>query len=100
MNPSERLITSSQNSQTGAARRSLASARLSSRPIARSSRSGSGWEARVVCDGIIAVGNAHKDKVKLTFAQGAQLPDPDKIFNAASEATGGEPSIFSKAKRE
>jgi hypothetical protein len=33
-------------------------------------------------DGIIAVGNAHKDKVKLTFAQGARLPDPDKLFNA------------------
>ena len=32
--------------------------------------------------GLIAVGNAHKDKVKLTFAQGASLPDPDKIFNA------------------
>src|SRR5579859_6199389 len=33
-------------------------------------------------DGIIAVGNAHKDKVKITFAHGAQLPDPDKVFNA------------------
>jgi hypothetical protein len=33
-------------------------------------------------DGIIAVGNAHKDKVKLTFAHGANLPDPDKLFNA------------------
>jgi hypothetical protein len=33
-------------------------------------------------DGIIAVGNAHKDKVKLTFAHGASLPDPDKLFNA------------------
>ena len=33
-------------------------------------------------DGIIAVGNAHKDKVKLTFSHGADLPDPDKIFNA------------------
>ena len=33
-------------------------------------------------DGIIAVGNAHKDKVKLTFASGASLPDPDKLFNA------------------
>jgi len=33
-------------------------------------------------DGIIAVGNAHKDKVKLTFAQGAKLADPDKVFNA------------------
>jgi hypothetical protein len=32
--------------------------------------------------GIIAVGNAHKDKVKLTFAHGASLPDPDNLFNA------------------
>ena len=36
-------------------------------------------------DGIIAVGNAHKDKVKLTFANGAILPDPDKLFNAGLE---------------
>src|SRR5271168_976632 len=33
-------------------------------------------------DGMIAVGNAHKDKVKLTFAHGASLRDPDKLFNA------------------
>jgi hypothetical protein len=33
-------------------------------------------------DGIVVVGNAHKDKVKLTFANGASLPDPDKLFNA------------------
>jgi hypothetical protein len=33
-------------------------------------------------DGLIAVGNAHKDKVKLTFNQGASLPDPDQLFNA------------------
>jgi hypothetical protein len=32
--------------------------------------------------GIIAVGNGHKDKVKLTFSHGASLPDPDKLFNA------------------
>lgn len=31
--------------------------------------------------GIIAVGNPHKDKVKLTFSHGASLPDPDKLFN-------------------
>lgn len=31
--------------------------------------------------GNIVVGNAHKEKVKLTFAQGAHLPDPDKLFN-------------------
>ena len=33
-------------------------------------------------DGMIAVANAHKGKVKLTFAYGASLPDPDKLFNA------------------
>ena len=33
-------------------------------------------------DGIIVVGNAHKDKVKLTFSHGASLPDPGKLFNA------------------
>ena len=32
-------------------------------------------------DGMIAVGNAHKDKVKLTFSHGASLPDPEKLFN-------------------
>ena len=36
-------------------------------------------------DGIIAVGNAHKGKVKLTFDQGARLPDPAKLFNASLE---------------
>src|SRR5580698_9163822 len=36
-------------------------------------------------DGIIAVANAHKGKVKLTFAYGASLPDPDKLFNASLE---------------
>ncbi len=32
--------------------------------------------------GMYAVGNAHKDKVKLTFCHGAQLEDPKGIFNA------------------
>ena len=32
--------------------------------------------------GIVAVGNAHKDKVKLTFMYGARLADPGKLFNA------------------
>lgn len=35
--------------------------------------------------GIIAVANAHKGKVKLTFDHGARLPDPDKLFNAGLE---------------
>jgi hypothetical protein len=33
-------------------------------------------------DGMIAVANAHKGKVKVTFAHGAHLADPDKLFNA------------------
>jgi hypothetical protein len=36
-------------------------------------------------DGMIAVANAHKGKVKLTFAYGAKLQDPDKLFNAGLE---------------
>jgi hypothetical protein len=36
-------------------------------------------------DGIIAVANAHKGKVKLTFDYGAKLADPDKLFNAGLE---------------
>ena len=34
------------------------------------------------CDGMIAVANAHKEKVKLTFAHGAKFQDRDKLFNA------------------
>ena len=37
------------------------------------------------CDGIIAVGNAFKGRVNVTFAYGASLPDPDKLFNAGFE---------------
>ena len=33
------------------------------------------------CDGNICVATVCKDKVKLTFAQGAKLGDPDKLFN-------------------
>ena len=36
-------------------------------------------------DGMIGVANAHKDKVKLTFAHGARLPDPERLFNAGLE---------------
>lgn len=37
-------------------------------------------------DGIICTGETYKDKVKLTFAQGASLKDPFKLFNASLEA--------------
>jgi len=36
-------------------------------------------------DGLILVANAHKDKVKLTFPQGASLQDSDKLFNNGLE---------------
>lgn len=32
--------------------------------------------------GLICVANAHKNKVKLTFHNGASLSDPEKLFNA------------------
>ena len=36
-------------------------------------------------DGLIAVGGAHKGKVKITFAHGAHIEDPDKLFNFGFE---------------
>jgi hypothetical protein len=36
-------------------------------------------------EGIVCVGNAFKDKVKLTFYEGASLPDPDKLYNNGFE---------------
>lgn len=35
------------------------------------------------CDGIVCTGEVYTDKVKLTFAQGASLPDPQGLFNAS-----------------
>ena len=34
------------------------------------------------CGGTIAVANAFKGRVNVTFAYGAHLPDPQKLFNA------------------
>lgn len=35
------------------------------------------------CHGIICTGETYKDKVKLTFAHGASLADPTKLFNSS-----------------
>ena len=35
--------------------------------------------------GILCTGETYKEYVKLTFAKGASLPDPDGIFNASLE---------------
>ncbi|KFB09149.1 DUF1801 domain-containing protein [Nitratireductor basaltis] len=37
-------------------------------------------------EGIICTGESYKDKVKLTFAYGASLPDPQGLFNASLTA--------------
>ena len=34
-------------------------------------------------DGILCTGETYKDKVKLTFAYGASLPDPSGLFNSS-----------------
>ena len=34
-------------------------------------------------DGIICTGETYKDKVKLTFAKGAALKDPSRLFNSS-----------------
>src|SRR4030081_1621696 len=36
-------------------------------------------------DGIITTGETYKTVVKLTFAKGASLPDPSKLFNSSLE---------------
>jgi hypothetical protein len=36
-------------------------------------------------DGIVCTGETYKEYVKLTFARGASLPDPARLFNAGLE---------------
>ena len=36
-------------------------------------------------DGIICTGETYKSVVKLTFAKGASLPDPSRLFNSSLE---------------
>jgi hypothetical protein len=36
-------------------------------------------------NGIVCTGEAYKKMVKLTFAQGASLPDPSRLFNSSME---------------
>ena len=38
-------------------------------------------------DGIICTGETYKDKVKLTFARGAALDDPARLFNSSLEGS-------------
>src|SRR5689334_7767625 len=36
-------------------------------------------------DGIVCTGESYKQVVKLTFAHGASLPDPKRLFNSSLE---------------
>jgi hypothetical protein len=36
-------------------------------------------------DGIVCTGETYKNHVKMTFAKGASLKDPDRLFNASLE---------------
>src|SRR5579871_2125259 len=38
-------------------------------------------------DGIVCTGASHKQVVKLTFARGASIPDPKKLFNSSLEGS-------------
>jgi len=38
------------------------------------------------CDGLVCTVETYRDKVKLTFAQGASLDDPSGLFNASLDA--------------
>jgi hypothetical protein len=51
------------------------------------------------CNGILAVANAHKGKVKLTFSHGARLPDPDRLFNAGLEGNARRAIDFLEGDR-
>ncbi len=50
-------------------------------------------------EGMYALANAHKDKVKLTFFHGAELPDPKKLFNAGLEGNTWRAIDFRKGDK-
>jgi hypothetical protein len=38
-------------------------------------------------DGIVCTGETYKNHIKMTFAKGASLKDPDRLFNASLEGS-------------
>lgn len=49
--------------------------------------------------GIICTGETYKDKVKLTFAKGASLPDPDGLFNSSLDGNARRAIDFLEGDR-
>jgi hypothetical protein len=50
-------------------------------------------------DGIICTGEVYKDKVKLTFAKGASVPDPAGLFNSSLEGNTRRAIDFAEGER-
>ena len=49
--------------------------------------------------GIVCTAETYKNAVKITFAKGAALPDPARLFNSSLEGMSGAPSTSTKAIR-
>jgi hypothetical protein len=50
-------------------------------------------------DGILCTGETYKDKVKLTFVQGAALPDPFRLFNSSLDGNVRRAIDFSEGDK-
>ena len=50
-------------------------------------------------EGMYALANAHKDKVKLTFFHGAKLPDPKALFNSMLDGNRWRAIDFEKGEK-
>jgi len=51
------------------------------------------------CDGLVCIANAHKGKVKVTFAHGARIADADGLFNAGLEGNARRAIDFLEGER-
>src|ERR1041384_4570531 len=49
--------------------------------------------------GIVCTGETYTKVVKLTFARGAKLPDPSRLFNSSLDGTREGRSISTKGRR-
>jgi hypothetical protein len=50
-------------------------------------------------DGIVCTGETYKSAVKMTFARGAALKDPSRLFNSSLEGNTRRASTSTKARR-
>jgi len=50
-------------------------------------------------DGIVCTGETYKQAVKLTFARGASIPDPKKLFNSSLEGNARRAIDFREGDR-